>query len=320
MIITMVSTLTALVFSLLFGVIYIDFLKKKLYNQPVLEDAPETHAKKNGTPTTGGVVIILAIILASLIALPMEQVTTPQALFILVTLIFYTLTGFRDDMQKITKNQNKGLTPRGKLFLQIAIALLPTMFIFMNGSTSVEIFGYGINLGLLYPLFSVFVIAGASNGVNLTDGLDGLAASNCVICFTGCTIVALLTGNSDIAIICAAAVGACLGFLYFNRYPARVFMGDTGSLALGGLLGTVAVIGKFELLLLFFGIIFIIETLSVIIQVTSYKLTGKRVFKMAPIHHHFELLGWHETKVVKFFSIITLVFTVAGVVLFEVLK
>lgn len=316
MIITLVAALVALVLSLLFGVVYIDFLKKKLYNQPVLEDAPETHAKKNGTPTTGGVMIIAAIIFASLIALPMEQVTTTQAFLILLTLFFFTLTGFQDDMQKITKNQNKGLSPRGKLFLQVTIALLPTLYMFMNGLTTVSFLDYSVNLGWLYPIFTIFVITGASNAVNLTDGLDGLASSNCVISFIGCAVIALCTGNADIAIICAAAAGACLGFLYFNRYPAQVFMGDTGSLALGGLLGTVAVIGKFELFLLFLGVIFIIETLSVMIQVTSFKLTGKRVFKMSPIHHHFELLGWSEVKIVKVFTLVTLLFSMAGVAIY----
>lgn len=313
MIITLVATLVALVLSLLFGVVYIDFLKKKLYNQPVLADAPESHAKKSGTPTTGGVTIVLAIIFASLIALPMEQVTTPQAFLILLTLFFFTLTGFQDDMQKITKNQNKGLSPKGKLALQVTIALLPTLYMFINGNSTVSFLDYSVNIGWFYPLFTIFVITGASNAVNLTDGLDGLAASNCVISFIGCAIIALCTGNADIAIICASAAGACLGFLYFNRHPAQVFMGDTGSLALGGLLGTVAVIGRFELFLLFLGVIFIVETLSVMIQVTSFKLTGKRVFKMAPIHHHFELLGWSEVKIVKVFAGVTLLFSILGV-------
>ncbi len=316
MIITIVAALVALVLSLLLGVVYIDFLKKKLYNQPILEDAPDSHAKKNGTPTTGGVVIILSIILASLIALPMEQVTTPRAFLILVTLIFFTLTGFQDDMQKITKNQNKGLTPKGKLFLQFTIALLPTLYLMMNENTTISIANHYINLGWLYPIFSILVITGASNAVNLTDGLDGLASSNCVVAFIGCAILSLLFGYADIAIICATAAGACLGFLYFNRHPAKVFMGDTGSLALGGLLGTVAVMGKFELYLLFLASIFIVETLSVMLQVTSFKLTGKRIFKMSPIHHHFELLGWSEVKIVKVFSLITLLTTILGITLF----
>jgi len=320
MIITIVAGLIALVLSLLFGVVYLDFLKKKLYNQPILEDAPERHAQKIGTPTTGGVTIILAIIVASLIALPMQQVTTTQAFLILLTLIFFAMTGFQDDMQKITKNQNKGLSPKGKLFLQIVIAALPTLYLFLNKMTTVSIAGYSFDLAWFYPLFSLFVITGASNAVNLTDGLDGLAGSNCVIAFAGCAILSLLLGNADIAIICAATTGACLGFLYFNRYPAQVFMGDTGSLALGGLLGTVAVMGKFELFLAFLGVIFIVETLSVILQVTSFKLTGKRIFKMSPIHHHFELLGWSENKIVFVFSFVTLLATFLALAIFYTAK
>ena len=320
MIITIVAGLIALVLSLLFGVVYLDFLKRKLYNQPILEDAPERHAKKSGTPTTGGVVIVLAIIIASLIALPMEQVTTTEAFLILLTLIFFTMTGFQDDMQKITKNQNKGLSPRGKLFLQVAIAALPTLYMFLSKKTVISIAGYSLDLHWIYPLFALFVITGASNAVNLTDGLDGLASSNCIVSFAGCAIIALLSGNADIAIICAATTGACLGFLYFNRHPAQVFMGDTGSLALGGLLGTVAVMGKFELFLIFLGVIFIVETLSVILQVTSFKLTGKRIFKMSPIHHHFELLGWTENKIVLVFSVVTTLATIAGVALFYLTK
>lgn len=312
MIMALVSALVALVLSLLFGVVYIDFLKKKLYNQPILSDAPETHAKKSGTPTTGGVMIVLATVVASLIGLSMGQVTSTQAVIVLLTLLFFTCTGFRDDFQKITKNQNKGMTPRGKLFLQILIAVLPAVYMFINGHSTLSVLGYSLNIGFLYPFFAIFVIVGASNAVNLTDGLDGLASTNSIIAFIACSIISLFTDNTDIAIICASTAGACLGFLYFNRYPAQVFMGDTGSLALGGLLGTVAVVGKFELYLLFIGVIFIIETLSVMLQVTSFKLTGKRIFKMSPIHHHFELLGWSEVKIVCVFSFVTLIFSLLG--------
>lgn len=316
MIITVVSALVALVLSLLFGVVYIDFLKKKVYGQYIREEAPESHARKNGTPTTGGVVIVLAIVLASLIALPMEQVTTTEAFIVLLTLIFFTFTGFQDDIQKIKRHQNKGLSAWGKLFLQSAIALLPSFYMFMKGETTVSMVGYSVNLGILYPLFAMFIITGSSNALNLTDGLDGLASSNAIIAFAACSVISLLSGNSDIAIISAAVSGAVLGFLYFNKHPAQVFMGDTGSLALGGLLGTVAVVGKFELYLLLIGIIFIIETISVILQVTSFRLTGKRIFKMSPIHHHFELCGWPETKIVKAFSFVTLVFSALAVFVF----
>jgi phospho-N-acetylmuramoyl-pentapeptide-transferase len=224
--------------------------------------------------------------------------------------------GFQDDAQKFEHHANKGLSARGKLILQIGIACLPVMFVAISGRTFLTFGEYTFNLGYFYPLFGIFLITGVSNAVNLTDGLDGLAASNMVISLAALTIINLIMGNVDIAIICTAAAGACLGFLYFNRYPAKVFMGDTGSLALGGVLGTIAVMGKFELWLIPIGIIYLIETLSVMIQVVSFKLTGKRVFKMSPIHHHFELCGWKETTIVKVFSLVTLVFSGIAVGLF----
>ena len=174
-----------------------------------------------------------------------------------------------------------------------------------------------IDLKWLYPFFAVFIITGASNAYNLTDGLDGLAAGCGVPAFAACSVISLLLGEMEIAIISATVAGALLGFLKFNKPKAEVFMGDTGSLAIGGLLGTLAVLGKFEFLLIFIGAVFVIETLSVIIQVTGFKTTGKRVFKMAPIHHHFELLGWSEKKVVTVFAAVSLVLSIIAVVLFE---
>lgn len=311
-----VSALVAVVLSLLFGVVYINFLKKGTYSQYILDVAPENHAKKSGTPTTGGVFIVVATVLASIVALLMEQKLTTQASIILLTFVFYTFAGFKDDLQKIKNKQNKGLSAKGKLFLQVAIALLPALYVTVTGQTTVTVGSWGVNLGWFYPLFAVFVITGVSNAVNLTDGLDGLAASNVVVAMIACTIVSLISGNIDIAIISAATMGATLGFLYFNKYPAQVFMGDTGSLALGGMLGTLAVMGKFEMWLIIIGIVFLCETLSVILQVTSFKLTGKRIFKMSPIHHHFELCGWKETSIVLFFTLVTTIFCILAVILF----
>ena len=171
--------------------------------------------------------------------------------------------------------------------MQVAIACLPVMFVTISGRTFLTFGEYTFNLGYFYPVFGVFLITGVSNAVNLTDGLDGLAASNMIVSTVALGLINLIMGNVDIAIICASVAGACLGFLYFNRHPAKVFMGDTGSLALGGVLGTIAVMGKFELWLIPIGIIFLLETLSVMLKVTSYKLTGNRIFKMSPIHHHF---------------------------------
>lgn len=315
-----VSMLVAFVLTLLFGVVYIEFLKKKMMTQYILEDAPENHAKKSGTPTTGGVFIVVSIILASIAGLTMNQSLTEQAIIVLITFIFFMLAGLKDDLGKIKEKQNKGgLTPRNKLFFQIAIALLPALYMTFAGQTYLSIGSYNFELHYLYPFFIIFFITGVSNAVNLTDGLDGLAAANTAVAMLACVIVCTISGNVDLAIIAAATLGSVIGFLYFNHHPAKVFMGDTGSLALGGLLATLAVIGKFELWILFIGFVFFCETMSVIIQVTSFKLTGKRVFKMSPIHHHFELCGWSENKIVIVFSLISLFFGALAVTLFKLL-
>ena len=316
MILAIVAALVAFVLALLLGVPYIEFLKKKMLGQYIREEAPESHAKKGGTPTTGGVFLVAAAILASVISLFMAEKTSTGAFLLLITFIFFMFAGFQDDAQKFAHHDNKGLSARGKLLLQIAIACLPVMYVTISGRTFLTFGEFTLNLGYLYPIFGVFLITGVSNAVNLTDGLDGLAASNMIISLAALTLINLIMGNVDIAIICAAVMGACLGFLYFNRNPAKVFMGDTGSLALGGVLGTIAVMGKFELWLIPIGIIYLIETLSVMLQVTSFKLTGKRIFKMSPIHHHFELSGWKETTIVKVFSFVTFLFSSLAVGLF----
>lgn len=311
-----VSALVAFVFSLLMGVPYIEFLKKKMLGQYIREEAPESHAKKGGTPTTGGIFLVFAAILASVISLFMAEKTSTGAFLILITFIFYMFAGFQDDAQKFAHHDNKGLSAKGKLILQIAIACLPVLYVTIGGRTFLTFGEYAINLGYFYPIFGILLITGVSNAVNLTDGLDGLASTNLVFSFAALAAINLIMGNVDLAIICAAIMGACLGFLYFNRHPAKVFMGDTGSLALGGVLGTLAVMGKFELWLIPIGIIYLVETLSVMLQVTSFKLTGKRIFKMSPIHHHFELCGWKETKVVAVFSAVTFLFCSGAVALF----
>lgn len=316
MILAIVAALIAFVLSLLFGVPYIDFLKKKMLGQYIREEAPESHAKKGGTPTTGGIFLVFAAVLAAVISLFMAEKTSTGAFLILITFIFYMFAGFQDDSQKFEHHANKGLSARGKLILQIAIACLPVMFVTISGRTFLTFGHYTLNLGYPYPIFGIFLVTGVSNAVNLTDGLDGLASSNMVISLAALAAINLIMGNVDMAIICTSIMGACLGFLYFNRYPAKVFMGDTGSLALGGVLGTLAVMGKFELWLIPIGIIYLIETLSVMLQVTSFKLTGKRIFKMSPIHHHFELCGWNETKIVKLFSLVTFLCCSGAVVLF----
>lgn len=323
MIMLAAAFLLGMILCLLSGVPYIDFLKKKMINQYIKDCAPETHAKKQGTPTTGGVFIIAAIILASLITLAMAQRLDTEALIILLTLLFYTFAGFQDDYIKIKGKGNDGLTPRGKLLRQIAIAMLPTLYLMIShqSATIVSIDHFSIDLGvILFPLFAIFVITGASNAYNLTDGLDGLAASTGIFAFLACAIISLFSGSPEGAIIAAAVAGALTGFLKFNKPKAQVFMGDTGSLAIGGLLGTLAVMGKFEILLILIAGVFVMETLSVIIQVASFKTTGKRVFKMSPIHHHFELCEWSEKKIVIVFALVSALLSFCAVLIFFLLN
>ena len=319
MIMIAVAFLLGMILCLLFGVPYIDFLKKKMIGQYVKDLAPETHAKKQGTPTTGGVFIIAGVIIAAVITLLLAQRLTTDAFIILITLVFYTFAGFQDDYIKIKGKGNDGLTPRGKFLRQVAIALLPTFYVIMTNpvGTYFSVGPWMINLSWAYVLLSVFIITGASNAYNLTDGLDGLAASTGIPAFLVCSFIAVKSGYPEVSIIAAAVAGALVGFLKYNKPKAQVFMGDTGSLAIGGLLGTLAVMGKFEFLLIFLACVFVTETLSVIIQVASFKTTGKRVFKMAPIHHHFELCGWSEKKIVIVFAIVSCIFSGIAYGLFE---
>lgn len=316
MIMILVAFLLGLILCLLMGVPYIDFLKKKMFGQYVKDVAPEGHAKKEGTPTTGGVFIVFAIIVSSLITLMLAQKLDTSALIILITLFFYALAGFQDDILKIKGKANAGLSAKGKFLRQVAIALLPALFITLGNLTSIKVGVFIFQLKWFYPVVAVFLITGFSNAYNLTDGLDGLAASTGIPAFLTCSVIAALTSNQPVAIISAAVVGALVGFLKYNKAKAEVFMGDTGSLAIGGLLGTLAVMGKFEYYLIILAGLFVIETLSVIFQVISFKTTGKRIFKMSPIHHHFELCGWSEKKIVKVFALVSLGFSILAVISF----
>lgn len=318
MIMITVAFLLGLILCLLLGVPYIDFLQKKMYGQYVKDLAPENHAQKAGTPTTGGVFIVLAIIIASVITLLLAQEINTTALIILMTLFFYTLAGFQDDYLKIKGKANAGLSAKGKFLRQVAIAMLPALFITLAGQTTIQIGFYSIDLKWLYPFLAIFLITGFSNAYNLTDGLDGLAASTGIFAFLACTLITAMSGHLEIAIIAATVTGALVGFLKYNKPKAQVFMGDTGSLAIGGLLGTLAVMGKFEYYFLALAGVFLLETLSVIFQVASFQMTGKRIFKMSPVHHHFELLGWSEKKIVIVFALVSMVFSFLAVLNFAI--
>lgn len=305
----LVAGIIAMLLTLIAGVPYLDFLKKKMLQQYIRDDVAQMHAKKAGTPTMGGIIIVGAAVIASILSLFMATAFSTILVLSLVTITLYCYTGYQDDIKKIHKKQNEGLSAKGKLALQILVALLPALYMVYVDKTAINLFNvWEFNLWWFYPFFAIFVIIGASNAINLTDGLDGLATGSSFISFATLATLCQINGYTGLAIISAAIAGACLGFLYFNFNPAKIFMGDTGSLALGGALGTIAILSKNEFWLLFIGIIFIIETLSVIIQVTSFRTTGKRVFKMSPIHHHFELCGWSEKKIVYTFWGINLLF------------
>ena len=304
--IVMAIVISFIVASIL-GPIIIPLLHKLKFGQNIREEGPKSHLKKAGTPTIGGLIFIFATIITMFI---MVGNPTDEAMIALYSFVGFGFVGFLDDLLKIIKKKNEGLTSGQKMILLLIVSGFLTWYAYKYIGTSINIpFLNGqINLGLFYIPFVMFYFAGVTNAVNLTDGLDGLATSVTVLVTTFLGIISYNLGHISLAIFCVALAGALLAFLRFNAFPARVFMGDTGSLALGGAVAMVALILKMPLILVLIGIIYVIETLSVILQVASFKLTGKRIFKMAPIHHHFEQLGWSETKIVYVFSIITVVF------------
>jgi phospho-N-acetylmuramoyl-pentapeptide-transferase len=344
---TVYASLTAMFLALVFGPWLIRRLVALQIGQFIREEGPEAHKKKAGTPTMGGVLIVLSTAVPTLL---WADLTNPFVLLALFALLGFAAIGFMDDYAKVTKRQNLGLTARRKLLLQVLVSLVvgvgllvlatqsahSTQLVFpffkrfqpdlvIHSLLGPEYFG-----GHLWPLafvpflaFIAIVIVGSSNAVNLTDGLDGLAIGCTVIAAGALTVLTYVSSNfrwaqyldiqyiprvGELTVFCGALVGASLGFLWYNAHPAEIFMGDVGSLSLGGTLGVIAVIIKQEILLFFVGGIFVIEALSVILQVGSFKLRGKRIFRMAPIHHHFELLGWSESKVIVRFWIVALVF------------
>ncbi|SUY34037.1 phospho-N-acetylmuramoyl-pentapeptide-transferase [Clostridium perfringens] len=304
--IVMAIVISFIVASIL-GPIIIPLLHKLKFGQNIRQEGPKSHLKKAGTPTIGGLIFIFATIITMFV---MVGNPTDEAMIALYSFVGFGFVGFLDDLLKIIKKKNEGLTSGQKMILLLIISGFLTWYAYKYIGTSINIpFLNGqINLGLFYIPAAMFYFAGVTNAVNLTDGLDGLATSVTVLVTTFLGIISYNLGHISLSIFCVALAGALLAFLRFNAFPARVFMGDTGSLALGGAVAMVALILKMPLILVLIGIIYVIETLSVILQVASFKLTGKRIFKMAPIHHHFEQLGWSETKIVSVFSIITVVF------------
>jgi phospho-N-acetylmuramoyl-pentapeptide-transferase len=326
---TAFAALTALVISFILGPWLIERMRSIKLGQYIREEGPKSHQMKAGTPTMGGILINIAILIPTIL---WADIYNPYIWIVLFVTFAYGAIGFIDDYRKLAKKQNLGLTAKEKFSAQILVALiaglgiayLPTIH---NNYSTVLTFPFlkflHLNLGWFYIPFIVVILVGASNAVNLTDGLDGLAIGSTLIAAVTYTVLTYAAGNftvanylriawvpqaGELAVFCGAMVGASLGFLWFNAHPAEIFMGDVGSLALGGAIGCLAVMIKQELLLVLVGGLFVVEALSVIIQVLSFKITGRRVFKMSPLHHHFELSGWKETKVVVRFWIIAIMF------------
>jgi phospho-N-acetylmuramoyl-pentapeptide-transferase len=328
---TILGVLTALLISLLVGPMMIRRLSFHQIGQTVRNDGPESHFSKAGTPTMGGALILVAISIATLL---WSDLTNRYVWIVLIVTLVFGIIGLVDDYKKLVLNDPKGLVARWKYFWQSIAGLGAALVFYFGANTPVEtallipyLKDVSLDWGPIFILFSYLVIVGASNAVNLTDGLDGLAIMPSVMVGGALGAIAYLSGHADFAtylkipylpgvgeliIFCSALVGAGLGFLWFNTYPAQVFMGDVGALALGAALGVVAVAVRQELILFIMGGVFVMETISVMLQVASFKLTGRRIFRMAPLHHHFELKGWPEPRVIVRFWIITVILVLIG--------
>ena len=304
--------MSAFLVSMFGTTVMIPILKKKQFGQFIREEGPQAHLSKAGTPTMGGIAIVAGITVSVLISGLVTGSWGAEKLAIILTMFAYGIIGFIDDWNKVAKKQNEGLTPKQKLALQILFGVALAVFMMLKQGTEVFIpFAKTyVDFGWFYIPFVVFVEVAMANAVNLTDGLDGLASSNVAIVGFAFTVIgmSLIPGSNEPMFVAGQAIfGACIGFLMLNKYPAKIFMGDTGSMALGGVLSATAIVAHMEWLLPIAGLLFVIEALSVIIQVTYFKKTGgKRIFRMAPIHHHFELGGWSEVKVVIVFCAFTL--------------
>jgi phospho-N-acetylmuramoyl-pentapeptide-transferase len=326
------AIMTSLLICFVIGPSMINWLgKRQGKGQPIREDGPESHFKKQGTPTMGGLMILLSVLVSTLL---WADISSPFVWYAILVLAGYGAIGFADDFIKLTQKNSKGLPGRYKILFQILIGGVAVLGVMsslpqdMSNHLALPFLKDTLlNFGMFFGVFALFVVIGTSNAVNLTDGLDGLATVPVAIAAACFGLIAYLVGNAvfssylqlhyvpgvgEVAVMCGALIGGAMGFLWFNAPPARIIMGDTGSLALGGFLGIIAVMTKHELVLAIIGGLFVLETVSVMVQVVSFKLTGKRVFKMAPIHHHFELKGWSESTVVVRFWIIALILALIG--------
>jgi phospho-N-acetylmuramoyl-pentapeptide-transferase len=308
----------SLLICMFLGPRFIDYLRVKEFGQQIREEGPAGHHGKAGTPTMGGLAIFIAIAVPFLILSEYRA----ASLAVLATALAMAALGFADDIIKLRRRRSLGVSGRTKLFVQaltaIALWIAITEYVGLNDTLRLRVIDASVELGYAYPILIFLVLAGATNGVNLTDGLDGLAAGCAAIVLLAYTAMTFITqGQQDLALLSACLVGACVGFLWFNSFPASVFMGDTGSLGLGGAIAALAVVTKTELLLIVIGGIFVIEALSVAIQVFAFQRFRRRVFLMAPIHHHFELAGWSETKIILRFWIIAAICAAIGFTLYQ---
>ncbi|SCJ55145.1 Phospho-N-acetylmuramoyl-pentapeptide-transferase [uncultured Clostridium sp.] len=306
-----IAAVLSLLISLALGPIAIPALRRLKFGQNIRKEGPQSHLKKAGTPTIGGLIFIGSTLI-TMLALRLKW--NDEAMIVLYSLIAFGFIGFLDDLLKIIKKDNEGLKAWQKMVLLLVFSGAIAYYGYLNLSTSMIIpfLGKKVALGMFYIPFVIFIYAATTNAVNLTDGLDGLASTVSVLVLTFFAVSSFILGHDSVGLFCIALIGGLIGFLKYNAYPARIFMGDTGSLAIGGAIATIAIILEIPLLIPVVGGIYVLETLSVIIQVTSFKLTGKRIFKMAPIHHHFEQCGWSEVKIVTVFSVVTVILCMIG--------
>lgn len=310
------TTLMAFLISVLLSPVFIPFLRRLKFGQSIREEGPKSHQKKSGTPTMGGLIILVSIIASTLVMAGKFAEPTVRIYLLLLVTIGFGLLGFLDDFIKVVMKRNLGLTSKQKLLGQILVAVIFYVVFrhfHLSSEVSIPFTDKSVDFGWFYFVIILLWLVGFSNAVNLTDGLDGLVSGTAAIAFGAFAVLAWNQSQADVALFSVAVVGAVLGFLVFNAHPAKVFMGDTGSLALGGAIAAISILTNLEILLIVIGGVFVIETLSVILQVISFKTTGKRIFRMSPLHHHYELAGWSEWRVVVTFWAVGLLCAILGI-------